>query len=221
MQKRGGGVLFFVRHWEYGMHGDDTIELLPCAVCVQRFGNWMILQLIPLIALYCVLQRNRKPSHPSRHVMWAVIHTRTHPAKNRNAVYFLYKRTFLLLYRRCVITSIGLFLLQILSTKLCCVCGKGLHIYIHRSPRVVYVFFGVIIGKWSSCRFTYSYLVTTFASSIEEISVNFRADKTPPVRSPVLHHHRKQRRAVCTNGRDVIGTVWWAAPTRHSSLRDQ
>ena len=43
----------------------------------------------------------------------------------------------------------------------------------------------------------------------------------PSIRSPVLHHHRKQRRAVCTNGRDVIGTVWWAAPTRYSSLRDQ
>ena len=63
---------------------------------------------------------------------------------------------------------------------------------------------------------------TTFASSIEEMSVNFQA-KTEPllVRSPALHHHRKQRRAVCTNGRDVIGTVWWATPTRYSSLRDQ
>lgn len=48
-------------------------ELLPCAFCVQRFGNWMILQLIPLIALCCVLQRNRKPSHPSRHVVGAVL----------------------------------------------------------------------------------------------------------------------------------------------------
>ena len=34
-------------------------------------------------------------------------------------------------------------------------------------------------GKWSSCRFTYSYLVTTFASSIEEISVNFGTGETP------------------------------------------
>lgn len=33
----------------------------------------MILQLIPLIALCCVLQRNRKPSHPSRHVVGAVL----------------------------------------------------------------------------------------------------------------------------------------------------
>lgn len=46
--------------------------LLPCAICVQRFGNKMILQLIPLIARCCVLQRNRKPSHPSRHVVGAV-----------------------------------------------------------------------------------------------------------------------------------------------------
>lgn len=48
-------------------------RLLPCAICVQRFGNRMILQLIPLIARCCVLQRNRKPSHPSRHVVGAVI----------------------------------------------------------------------------------------------------------------------------------------------------
>lgn len=47
--------------------------LLPCAICVQRFGNKMILQLIPLIARCCVLQRNRKPSHPSRHVVGAVL----------------------------------------------------------------------------------------------------------------------------------------------------
>lgn len=33
----------------------------------------MILQLIPLIALCCVLQRNRKPSHPSQHVVRAVV----------------------------------------------------------------------------------------------------------------------------------------------------
>lgn len=33
----------------------------------------MILQLIPLIARCCVLQRNRKPSHPSRHVVGAVL----------------------------------------------------------------------------------------------------------------------------------------------------
>jgi len=59
------------------MHGDDPKELLPCAICVQRFGNWMVLQFIPLIALYCVLQRNRKPSHPSRHVVGAVLHTHT------------------------------------------------------------------------------------------------------------------------------------------------
>lgn len=59
------------------MHGDDPKELLPCAVCVQRFGNWLVLQLIPLIALYCVLQRNRKPSHPSRHVVGAVLHAHT------------------------------------------------------------------------------------------------------------------------------------------------
>jgi hypothetical protein len=45
---------------------------LPEAVCVQRFGNKMVLQLIPLIALCCVLQRNRKPSHPSRHVVGAI-----------------------------------------------------------------------------------------------------------------------------------------------------
>lgn len=48
-------------------------RLLPCAICVQRFGNKMILQLIPLIARCCVLQRNRKPSHPSRHVVGAVL----------------------------------------------------------------------------------------------------------------------------------------------------
>lgn len=36
----------------------------------------MILQLIPLIALCCVLQRNRKPSHPSRHVVGAVLKER-------------------------------------------------------------------------------------------------------------------------------------------------
>lgn len=48
-------------------------RLLPCAICVQRFGNRMILQLIPLIARCCVLQRNRKPSHPSRHVVGAVV----------------------------------------------------------------------------------------------------------------------------------------------------
>lgn len=34
-----------------------------------------------------------------------------------------------------------------------------------------------------------------------------RKQEAPLVRSPVLRHHRKQRRAVCTNGRDVIGTV--------------
>lgn len=50
--------------------------LLPCAICVQRFGNKMILQLIPLIARCCVLQRNRKPSHPSRHVVGAVFNTK-------------------------------------------------------------------------------------------------------------------------------------------------
>ena len=38
----------------------------------------MILQLIPLIALCCVLQRNRKPSHPSRHVVGAVLKLHTH-----------------------------------------------------------------------------------------------------------------------------------------------
>lgn len=51
-------------------------RLLPCAICVQRFGNRMILQLIPLIARCCVLQRNRKPSHPSRHVVGAVVNPR-------------------------------------------------------------------------------------------------------------------------------------------------
>jgi hypothetical protein len=40
-------------------------EFLPRAICVQRLGNCEILQLIPLIALCCVLQRNGKPSHPS------------------------------------------------------------------------------------------------------------------------------------------------------------
>jgi hypothetical protein len=54
------------------MHGVHLEELLPGAFCVQRFGNRVILQLIPLIALCCVLQRNRKPSHPSRHVVEAV-----------------------------------------------------------------------------------------------------------------------------------------------------
>ena len=48
-------------------------QLLSGAFCVQRFGNRVILQLIPLIALCCVLQRNRKPSHPSRHVVGAVV----------------------------------------------------------------------------------------------------------------------------------------------------
>ena len=51
--------------------------LLPCAICVQRFGNKMILQLIPLIARCCVLQRNRKPSHPSRHVVGAVLNKKS------------------------------------------------------------------------------------------------------------------------------------------------
>lgn len=56
--------------------------LLPCAICVQRFGNKMILQLIPLIARCCVLQRNRKPSHPSRHVVGAVLNQKVERQKN-------------------------------------------------------------------------------------------------------------------------------------------
>lgn len=68
------------------MHGDSPEGFLPCAVCVQRFGNWMVLQLIPLIALYCVLQRNRKPSHPSRHVVGAVLHTPTHTRGSMSVV---------------------------------------------------------------------------------------------------------------------------------------
>lgn len=55
--------------------------LLPCAICVQRFGNKMILQLIPLIARCCVLQRNRKPSHPSRHVVGAVLNQKVERQK--------------------------------------------------------------------------------------------------------------------------------------------
>ena len=61
--------------------------LLPSAICVQRFGNWKVLQLIPLIALCCVLQRNRKPSHPSRHVVRAVV--------NRSWAAKKFKREFL------------------------------------------------------------------------------------------------------------------------------
>ena len=64
--------LVFVRHWDMACLELDPEDFLPSAICVQRFGNWKVLQLIPLIALCCVLQRNRKPSHPSRHVVWAV-----------------------------------------------------------------------------------------------------------------------------------------------------
>lgn len=67
-------VLFFVcSTLSMACTGMAHERLLPCAICVQRFGNRMILQLIPLIARCCVLQRNRKPSHPSRHVVGAVI----------------------------------------------------------------------------------------------------------------------------------------------------
>ncbi|CCD12535.1 unnamed protein product [Trypanosoma congolense IL3000] len=80
------------------MHGDDSEELLPCAVCVQRLGNVMILQLIPLIALCCVLQRNRKPSHPSRHVVRAVTNTPAYTHKHSpyfpHCTFFLQTHTF-------------------------------------------------------------------------------------------------------------------------------
>jgi hypothetical protein len=43
----------------------------------SKIRYWVILQLIPLIALCCVLQRNGKPSHPSRHVVEAVVHRKS------------------------------------------------------------------------------------------------------------------------------------------------
>ena len=64
-------------------------RLLPCAICVQRFGNKMILQLIPLIARCCVLQRNRKPSHPSRHVVGAVLNPGCAGSSGKNKNVFL------------------------------------------------------------------------------------------------------------------------------------
>ena len=73
LKKLGTFCLVFVRHWDMACLELNHWCLLPSAVCVQRFGNWKVLQLIPLIALCCVLQRNGKPSHPSRHVVWAVV----------------------------------------------------------------------------------------------------------------------------------------------------
>ena len=67
--------LVFVRHWDMACLELNSKSLLPSAICVQRFGNWKVLQLIPLIALCCVLQRNRKPSHPSRHVVRAIVNS--------------------------------------------------------------------------------------------------------------------------------------------------
>lgn len=163
----------------------------------------MILQLIPLIALCCVLQRNRKPSHPSRHVVGAVVKKKTQwyvlvwaatPASRKGRTPFL------------------------------------------RAHKDVKVFFGIVLMK------TLRFCCKVFLDDREMIQLQVHLQlpcydfcflywrnvgelpsrcKHPLVRSPALRHHRKQRRAVCTNGRDVIGTVWWAAPTRHSSLRDQ
>ena len=73
IQLRIMGAFFVCSTLSMACTGMAHERLLPCAICVQRFGNKMILQLIPLIARCCVLQRNRKPSHPSRHVVGAVL----------------------------------------------------------------------------------------------------------------------------------------------------
>ena len=72
-RKRAWELFFVCSTLSMACTGMAHERLLPCAICVQRFGNKMILQLIPLIARCCVLQRNRKPSHPSRHVVGAVL----------------------------------------------------------------------------------------------------------------------------------------------------
>ena len=165
----------------------------------------MILQLIPLIALCCVLQRNRKPSHPSRHVVGAV----RNPQNLREASFALVwvtRQKSILLLSGCSLTS--------------------------RSP-------SVLTGVEKAVNYFLLLLFFRFDHEMIQLQVHLQlpcydfcflywrnigelsSKRGSPVRSPVLHHHRKQRRAVCTNGRDVIGTVWWAAPTRHSSLRDQ
>jgi hypothetical protein len=64
-------------------------------------------------------------------------------------------------------------------------------------------------GKWSSCRFTYSYLVTTFASSIEEISVNFGTGETPI--HPIT--------CIAPSSETTTGGVYkWQGRNRHSLM---
>ena len=63
--------------------------------------------------------------------------------------------------------------------------------------------------KWSSCRFTYSYLVTTFASSIEEISVNFQTSETPIY--PIT--------CIAPSSETTTGGVYkWQGRNRHSLM---
>lgn len=69
--------------------------LLPCAICVQRFGDNRFCNSHHNIALRCVLQRNRKPSHPSRHVVGAVIKVhaflyKSAPSSGKMVYCFLY-----------------------------------------------------------------------------------------------------------------------------------
>lgn len=66
-----------------------------------------------------------------------------------------------------------------------------------------------IIGKWSSCRFTYSYLVTTFTSSIEEISVNFQTNQR--IVCPIT--------CIAPSSETTTGGVYkWQGRNRHSLM---
>ena len=97
-KKRGTNSLFFVLgFWLSTLRNTACLrftpgELLSSAICVQRFSNWEVLQLIPLIAVCCVLQRIGKPSHPSWHVVGAMPQ-RTETAK-REFVFFCFDKSF-------------------------------------------------------------------------------------------------------------------------------
>lgn len=70
----GGAVCFLFDTEGCGMHEVRCRTASLGRLLRSKIRYWVILQLIPLIALCCVLQRNGKPSHPSRHVVEAVLH---------------------------------------------------------------------------------------------------------------------------------------------------